>query len=86
MSRLMSKNKIMYMTFFGVQAHPLVEHAAVNRAVVGSSPTRGVWKGPQTLVSAGFMYPKIKREEILAGNILFAEIGKPQWLNEISGI
>ncbi len=26
---------------FGVRAHPLVEHTAVNRGVVGSSPTRG---------------------------------------------
>ena len=29
-------------TLIGVRAHPLVEHAAVNRVVVGSSPTRGV--------------------------------------------
>ena len=28
-------------TLIGVRAHPLVEHAAVNRGVVGSSPTRG---------------------------------------------
>ena len=32
--------------FFGVRPHPLVEHSAVNRAVVGSSPTRGVEKSP----------------------------------------
>ena len=30
-------------TLIGVRAHPLVEHAAVNRGVVGSSPTRGVF-------------------------------------------
>ena len=29
-------------TLIGVRAHPLVERAAVNRVVVGSSPTRGV--------------------------------------------
>ena len=28
-------------SFFGVRAYPLVEHAAVNRGVIGSSPTRG---------------------------------------------
>ncbi len=28
-------------TLIGVRAHPLVERAAVNRVVVGSSPTRG---------------------------------------------
>ena len=32
----------------------MVEHTAVNRGVVGSSPTRGVREGPQTLVFAGF--------------------------------
>ena len=41
-------------TLIGVRAHPLVEHAAVNRGVVGSSPTRGVWKDSQALVLAGF--------------------------------
>ena len=30
-----------YKTIFGVRPHPLVEHTAVNRGVVGSSPTRG---------------------------------------------
>jgi len=33
-----------YPTLIGVRPHPLVEHAAVNRGVVGSSPTRGVWE------------------------------------------
>ncbi len=31
-------------TLFGVRTHPLVERAAVNRVVVGSSPTRGAKK------------------------------------------
>ncbi len=43
-------------TLIGVRAHPLVEHSAVNRVVVGSSPTGGVWKSLQTLVFAGFSY------------------------------
>lgn len=41
----------------------MVEHAAVNRGVVGSSPTRGVKKGPQTSVSAGFAYPTIREKK-----------------------
>ena len=38
----------------------MVEHSAVNRVVVGSSPTRGVKKSPRTLMSAGFflLHPK----------------------------
>ena len=32
----------------------MVEHSAVNRVVVGSSPTRGAKESPQTLVFAGF--------------------------------
>ena len=31
-------------TLIGVRAHPLVEHSAVNRVVVGSSPTGGADK------------------------------------------
>ena len=61
MSRLMSENKIdnihiywklkirdafVVQLLFGVRPHSLVEHAAVNRGVVGSSPTRGVWESP----------------------------------------
>ncbi len=61
----------------------MVEHSAVNRGVVGSSPTRGVRKSPQTLVFVGFCISEDRREEILAGNILLTEIGKTQWLNEI---
>ena len=37
----------------------MVEHAAVNRGVVGSSPTRGVKRNPQTLMFAGFLVVKI---------------------------
>ena len=48
----------------------MVEHSAVNRGVVGSSPTRGVGKSPQTLVFVGFCISEDRREEILAGNIL----------------
>ena len=32
----------------------MVEHAAVNRGVVGSSPTRGVSKNPVNLLFTGF--------------------------------
>ena len=41
-------------TLIGVRAHPLVEHAAVNRAVVGSSPTRGA-ENPQIHVCGFFV-------------------------------
>ena len=37
----------------------MVEHTAVNRGVVGSSPTRGAWKSPQAAMFAGFAYSKI---------------------------
>ena len=32
----------------------MVEHAAVNRGVVGSSPTRGVWPGGQEVKTSPF--------------------------------
>ena len=56
----------------------MVEHAAVNRGVVGSSPTRGAGKGPQTLAFVGFCISEDRREEILEGNILLTETGKTQ--------
>ena len=44
LSRENDTRKNIYPTLIGVRAHPLVEHTAVNRGVVGSSPTRGVEK------------------------------------------
>ncbi len=41
-------------TLFGVRTHPLVEHSAVNRVVVGSSPTRGAKKA-RKLMFTGFL-------------------------------
>ena len=38
----------------------MVEHSAVNRGVVGSSPTRGAWEGSQILVSAFFLCINVK--------------------------
>ena len=49
--------------FMVVLDSSMVEHAAVNRGVVGSSPTRGAWKSSQTLAFAGFVYPKIREKE-----------------------
>ena len=40
----------------------MVEHTAVNRGVVGSSPTRGVKKSPYTSAFAGFSYTQGRRE------------------------
>ena len=45
-----------------MRPHPLVEHAAVNRGVVGSSPTRGVRKDPQAAMFAGFAYPRMREK------------------------
>ncbi len=61
----------------------MVEHAAVNRGVVGSSPTRGVWENPQTSMFAGFGHIGDGGEEIWKGNVLLIEKDNPQWLNEI---
>ena len=41
MSRLISKNKINVYEIFRCATVSMVEHTAVNRGVVGSSPTRG---------------------------------------------
>ncbi len=41
LSRENDTRKNIYPTLIGVRPHPLVEHAAVNRGVVGSNPTRG---------------------------------------------
>ena len=40
----------------------MVEHSAVNRVVVGSSPTRGAGKVLQTLLFAGFCYAQDRKE------------------------
>ena len=61
-----------------MRAHPLVEHTAVNRGVVGPSPTRGAWESPQTLVFAGFLlYLKWERR-IRESNALLTEKRNPQ--------
>ena len=51
----------------------MVEHSAVNRGVVGSSPTRGGWKKPVNISVCGLCLFEDRREEILAGNILLTE-------------
>ncbi len=39
-----------------------VEHAAVNRRVVGSSPTWGAKGKPRNICCEAFLYPKIKNK------------------------
>ena len=48
----------------------MVEHSAVNRVVVGSSPTRGVGKSPQTSVFAFFLFGTKKSIIICASNYI----------------
>ena len=48
--------------YFGVRAHPLIEHTAVNSGGVGSSQLGELKKSPYTLAFAGFSYTQDRRE------------------------
>ena len=70
----------------------MVEHSAVNRVVVGSSPTRGAKaakemaaeKIPQTQSLRDFYLYKDGREEILKGNILLTEYENAETVSYLS--
>ncbi len=60
----------------------MVEHTAVNRGVVGSSPTRGAWESPVNVrVYRILLYLRWERR-ILEINVLLTEKCNPQF-NEI---
>ena len=60
----------------------MVEHTAVNRGVVGSSPTRGGWKSPVNVsVYRILLYLRWERR-ILESNVRLTEKRNPQF-NEI---
>ena len=48
--------------YFGVRAHPLIEHTAVNRGGVGSSQLGELKKSPYTSAFTGFCYTQDRRE------------------------
>ena len=65
-----------------MRPHPLVEHAAVNRGVVGSSPTRGVDKRPVNVYVCGFF---MLREETKRNQYKYIQQSRPYLTFHVSG-